>query len=140
MSTKSKVTKAVTGKTSKFLSNALAAANQTEDEKITDAVTTFVEDSLIEIDTQISTREVQDIPQAKLALKRTEQALTKAQKAFEDTRFAVRPYFRDYLTDRNTAKTEVKRLEAQVESEKEAISDIEAEVEEFKAIKADFLA
>jgi FKBP-type peptidyl-prolyl cis-trans isomerase len=134
-----KKTKIVAGGiTNTFLKNALAIANQTEDEKITQEVTTFIEDSIIEIETQIATREVQEIPKAKLDMKRTKAELAKAEAEFEKTRFAVSKDFSSYLTKRNAAKEKVEILSNQLEEDKERIADIEAEVEEFKQILTDF--
>ncbi len=129
-----------TPKKSKFLVTALANANKTKDEVIAEEVQDFVENSIIEIDTQIASRETNAIPMKELELKKAKAELTKAEKYLEKARFSTSSSFEYYLENLNDAKRNLSVANAEIERINGEIKDLKDEVTSFKEILADFQA
>lgn len=129
-----------TSKKSKFLQTALANVNKTKDEVIAEEVQDFVENSIIEIETQIASRQTNSIPMKELELKKAKSELVKAEKKLTTTRFSIYSSFEYYLERLNSAKSEVSEAEATIVRVNADIKELEGEVISFKEILADFQA
>ena len=131
-----------TTKQNKFLATALTEHGKTEIDNLTEKVTTFVEDSIIECESQISERNTRSIPSKKMELKRATAELTEENKNHEKLRFSVPSggSFAAYLKHLNDSKRKIESLERNCENIKNEISLIEKEVKGFESILEDLKA
>lgn len=122
----------------KFVTAVLKTLNKDEKTLQKEKVEQFVQDAKIEAELQLSQYETGDLQKAKLQLTRDENAVVKAQKAFEDTRFSMKNDFAQYFNARQAAKKALYQAEQTVEQRKNEIQTLETTIQEFKDIIQDF--
>ena len=127
-------------KTLKFVTENLKNLNKTEKELQTEKITAFVEDATIDCSQQISTLETSTIPSLKLKLQREQNALKKAEKAYEVARFAIADDFDCYVSKRELALDNVDAAKKVLASIQQSLDEEIKQLEGFKNILADLTA
>lgn len=125
---------------SKFVTTVLANLNKSEDVKQQEAVQAFVDDAVIEVNTQIAQLETSTLPSLKLKLTREQKSLEKAQKAFETAKFSTSYSFESYLQNRSYAKNEVENVQDNISDIEAEVKNTESQIAEFKEILTDLTA
>lgn len=125
---------------SKFVTTVLANLNKSEDVKQQEAVQAFVDDAVIEVNTQIAQLETSTLPSLKLKLTREQKSLEKAQKAFETAKFSTAYSFEGYLQNRSYAKNEVENVQDNISDIEAEVKNTESQIAEFKEILTDLTA
>lgn len=124
---------ATTKKVGTFVSKVLAGLNKTEAQVAQEKAERFVEDTIIDLDQQISNRRF-DIGRQESNLKTAEKDLNRAKEAVETAIYSVENSTERYLDKYNTAKRGVKSAEHLIASIKNNIAVIEAEIAELNIL------
>lgn len=114
-----------------------AELNKTEQEKQSEAIKEFVENSQIDCETQLALLKTSELPKAEQQLKKAELELQKAKKAFEKSRFTMTSDFESYVKQREEALDNVEYYESLVNDAKNAISNVSDRIATFEEILAD---
>ena len=77
----------------KFVKAVLAELNKTEQQKQQESVEEFVESAVIDCTTQIALQETSELPRAEMRVRKAENDLATAKKAFEKARFSIASSF-----------------------------------------------
>jgi len=120
-----------------FKQKVLKGLNKTEKERQEEAVQTFIDDSIIECETQIALLETSYLPKAQNELKRANNSLDKAKKAYEDVKFSTYPSFEEYVEAREDALDNIDDAEGRVKSAENDIENINKQIAKFKEILSD---
>ena len=124
-------------KQSKFVAEYLKQINKTPEEAAIEKVTRFVEDSIIECESAIAQLETANIPQKKLEIKRAENDLVKATKAYEESKYKVQNTFELYLEARNKAEEALEFSTVAVSTLKEDLKYLQEQVKKYKEVLKD---
>lgn len=125
---------------SKFVTTVLANLNKSEDVKQQEFVQSFVDDAVIEVNTQIAQLSTSTLPSLKLKLTREQKSLEKAQKAFEVAKYSTASNFEQYLQNRSYAKNNVADVKDNIADIQAEITQTEAQLTEFQEILKDLTA
>ena len=140
MSTTKKTTvvkSAVSKPKSKFVSENLKKLNKSEKEVQEESIVRFVEDAIIEGETQISYIRTNRIPTLQHEVKRIEVSLERANKDYEEARFSTASNFTEYVSKREEALDRIDEIKHQLSSKKAEIAQAEAELSTLEAILED---
>lgn len=118
-----KQTTAQGAKTSRFITAIIEDCNKSEQDLLIEEATIFIEDSIVECETQISLIQTSLLPNLMNKRTRANNELAKAQIAFGKSRFKTANTFTEYVMYRT-------RLEQNVDNAMNTVNDIETEIEE----------
>lgn len=121
-----------------FVAKVLASLNKTDAEKQQESVTEFMEDSIIDLNAQISNITTSDIPKLQSQLNRAQNNLAKAKKNFDAVRFSIATNLEVYIANREHALDQIDSANNVIANINEQIADKNAELESFQSILADF--
>jgi len=120
-----------------FKQKVLKGLNKTEKERQEEAVQTFIDDSIIECETQIALLETSSLPKAQNELKRANNSLEKAKKLYEEQKFSTASNFEEYVEAREIAEDHLSYCEDNVKKAENDIQNINKQIAKFKEILSD---
>ena len=124
-------------KVSKFVAANLKKLNKTEKEVQQEKIERFVEDAIIEAETQIAIIKTSTLPRLENELKRLEINLKREKDNFEDVRFSVANSFAEYVSKRERVLDEIDGINASIFYKKAGIGDARAELATLELILED---
>lgn len=124
-------------KMSKFVAENLKKFNKTEAEQQQEKIERFVEDSIIEAETQIAIVKTSRIPHLQNELKRLEINLKRAHQNYEESRFATASSFSSYVEKRENALDLIESAESTIQVKKQQIQEAENELRSLESILGD---
>lgn len=122
---------------SKFVAENLKKFNKTEAEQQQEKIERFIEDSIIEAETQIAIVRTSQIPHLQNELKRLEVNLKRAQQKYEESRFALASSFSTYVEKRENALDLIEEAESAIQSKKHEIQTAENTLKSLESILGD---
>lgn len=124
-------------KETSFVKKVLAGLNKTEAQKQEEAVVAFVEDAIIDCQTQIAHLTTSLIPTKELEIVRLKKDLEKAEKNFEIARFSIASSFNGYITNRNDAQYIISEVKSRIASKESQLNQLNSELKAFEEVLAD---
>jgi hypothetical protein len=109
-----------------FVTKVLASFNKTEAQKQQESVERFLENSVIDCQEQISTRDA-DIKRADVAITRANTELSRAEANLETSKFSVASNFEEYIKILNVARQKVSQAKFEVSVAEKNKAVLEAE-------------
>ena len=122
----------------KFVKAVLAELNKTEQQKQQESVEEFVELAIIDCETQIGLQETSELPRAEMRVRKAENDLVTAKKAFEKARFSTASSFENYMERRELALDRVESAESVLSSAKQEVENVKKQIETLKTVLTDF--
>jgi hypothetical protein len=132
---KTKLVKEGNGKS--FIQKVLTGLNKTEAQKQEDTVKAFVEDSIIDCQSQIAHLKTSLIPSKELEIVRLKNDLAKAEKNYETARFSIASNFNNYIEKRNYANNAISEVESRIASKQSQLAQLNAELVAFEEVLTD---
>ena len=124
-------------KVSKFVAANLKKLNKTEKEVQQEKIERFVEDAIIEAETQIAIIKTSTLPILENELKRLEINLKREKDNFEEARFSVANSFTEYVSKRERVLDEIDGINALISHKKEDSENAKAELATLESILED---
>lgn len=121
----------------KFVAAVLKELNKSEQDKQLESVQEFVENSVIECETQIALLKTAELPKAQQQLKKAQNQLVQAEKAFEKARFSMSSSFDSYVENREFALDRVDDAKQAVAEAEQVIKNVQTRIATFEEILAD---
>jgi len=128
-----------TAKTTTVLERFLAPFNKTEQEKQSEKVEKFIEDSIIDCEEQINSRE-SDIKRAEGAIKSATRDLERAQANLEVVKYSTASNFQEYLHNLSTANSKIDQARWNLEGAEEVKAELEKEKTQLEEVLGYFQA
>lgn len=120
-----------------FIEKALADLNKSDADLQREKLEMFVENSVIECETQIGLIKTSKIPTLQVELKRAENELKQANAAYDKVKYTMTSSFESYVSARNEATKKINKAEDKVASIKTDIQAAETLLESFVEILSD---
>lgn len=124
-------------KVSKFVAANLKKLNKTEKEVQQEKIERFVEDAIIEAETQIAIIKTSTLPRLENELKRLEINWKREKDNFEEARFSVANSFAEYVSKRERVLDEIDAVNTLISYKKEDIENAKAELATLESILED---
>jgi len=127
-------------KTSKFVQAVVKGLNKTEKDVAIEKAQRFVEDAIIDCETEISLIKTSKLPKLEGELKRAKIKLTRAEENFETVRFSVASNLDAYIETRENALDSIDSCKLEIKTIGDAIADENTQLASYEAILADLNA
>jgi len=127
-------------KTSKFVNLVVKGLNKTEKDVAIEKAQRFVEDAIIDCETEISLIKTSKLPKLEGELKRAKAKLVRAEENFETARFSVAINLDAYIQVRENALDSIDSCKQEIKSIEDAIAEENAQLKSYEEILADLNA
>lgn len=122
-----------------FYDKVMKELNKTDQEQQQEDVKAWIENAVIECQTQIQLISTCEIPKKELELKKAKNEYDAAKKNLEKSRFTISSSFETYIHNKNKAQELVSNCMANCMSIKIQIMDLQAQLEAYEEVLADFV-